>query len=136
MSKRVYLVIAVGVIAAVLSFDLVMKWWLARDVGGTECGQFTQEQADASGLDFTPRFTEEKQILKFEIRTAKGQNFPACFISNTAFRCNVEGPAMVRTKVWRDRRYFDVGKDETMTIAGTEDYVLCGVAARAGIPVP
>lgn len=135
MGRRGHLIIAVGVIGALLSAYLVLEWRMTCDVGGVECKQFEQAEVEASGLDFTPRFTEEKQILKFEIRTAKGQAFPDCFISNSAFRCSVYGPAMVRTKVWRDRRYWDVAAQQTMTIAGNEDYVMCGVAARDGVPV-
>ena len=97
MGKRGYLITALVVIAALLSFNSVAEWRLTRDVGGAECAQYTLAEADASGLDFTPRFTEDKQIVKFEIRTAKGQNFPDCVITNSAFRCSVEGPAMVRT---------------------------------------
>lgn len=129
------MIVAVGIVG-ILGFNFVSKWWLTRFPNGVDCYEVTADGSEIDGLDFTPRFTEEKQIMRFEVRTAAGQTMPDCTMTQSAFRCSIDGPVMLRTKLWnRDLRYFQVGPDESAVILGTETFLNCTITHRSGTEV-
>jgi hypothetical protein len=132
---RWILIAAIG-IAGFLGFELGSTWWLTRFPDGVDCNEATTAGSQIDGLDFTPRFSEEKQIMRFEVRTAAGQEMPKCIMTQSAYRCSVDGPVMLRTKLWnRDLRYFPIGPDESAVILGTETFLNCTITQRNGTAV-
>lgn len=129
------MIVAVGIVG-ILGFNFVSNWWLTRFPSGVDCYEVMAAGSEIDGLDFTPRFSEEKQIMRFEVRTAAGQTMPGCAMTQTAFRCSIDGPVMLRTKLWnRDLRYFQVGPDESAVILGTETFLNCTITHRNGTEV-
>ncbi len=129
------MILAVGIVGF-LGFSYGSTWWLTRFPDGVDCQEVTVADPQIEGLDFTPRFTEEKQIMRFEVRTAAGQAMPGCAMTPAAFRCSIDGPVMLRTKLWnRDLRYFPVGPDESAVILGTETFLNCTITHRNGAKV-
>lgn len=123
-------IIAVGVVGF-LGFNFGSEWWLTQLPEGVDCHEVTASASELDDLDFTPRFTEEKQIMRFEVRTAAGQAMPDCTMTQSAFRCSIDGPVMLRTKLWnRDLRYFMVRRDESAIILGTETLLNCTITDR------
>lgn len=120
-------IIAVGIVGF-LGLSFGSKWWLTRLPDGMDCHEVLRIDGQIEGLDFTPRFTEEKQIMRFEVRTAAGQSMPNCMMTQSAFRCSIDGPVMIRTKIWnRDQRYFPIGPGESAVILGTETFLNCTI---------
>ncbi|WP_281980955.1 hypothetical protein [Thalassorhabdomicrobium marinisediminis] len=131
---RLLVVIAALALLGVLGFIYGSKWWLTRLPEGEDCPEVSVIDGLPDDLDFTPRFTEEKQIMQFEVRTSAGQEMPDCAMTESAFRCSVRGPVMIRTKIWNnDLRYFPVGSGEDAIVLGTEKYVACTITHRDGV---
>jgi hypothetical protein len=129
------MIVAVGIVGF-LGFNFGSKWWLTRFPDGVDCHEVTATDSQIEAIDFTPRFTEEKQIMRFEVRTAAGQAMPDCTMTQSAYRCSIDGPVMLRTKLWnRDLRYFSVGPDESAVILGTETFLNCTITHRNGTEV-
>ena len=128
LQRRHWILIAAVGVLGFLGFSLGSTWWLTRFPDVVDCQEVMQADGQNAGLDFTPRFTEEKQIMRFEVRTAAGQAMPDCIMTQSAYRCSVEGPVTLRTKVWnQDLRYFTVGTDESAVILGTEKFMNCTI---------
>lgn len=136
VQRRRWIIIATVGIVGVLGFGFGSTWWLTRFPDGVDCTEAFVTDSQVEGLDFTPRFTEEKQIMRFEVRTAAGQAMPDCVMTQSAYRCSVDGPVMLRTKLWNsDLRYFPIGPDESAVILGTEKFLNCTITHRNGIAV-
>lgn len=136
MQARHWFLIAAIAIVGYLGFSFISKWWLTRVPAGADCLELLEMDGLPEGLDFTPRFTEEKQIMRFEVRTAAGQTMPNCMMTQSAFRCSIDGPVMIRTKIWNnDLRYFPIGPSESAVILGTKTFVQCTITLRNGADV-
>ncbi|MGH1415625.1 MAG: hypothetical protein ACRBB0_19200 [Pelagimonas sp.] len=134
MKARHWIAIGAVVTLGLLGFSFGSKWWLTRFPDGEDCPEILAINAPPEGLDFTPRFTEEKQIMPFEVRTAAGQTMPNCTMTQSAFRCSINGPVMIRTKIWnKDLRFFPIEAGENAIILGTEKFVLCTITHRNGV---
>ena len=134
LKVRHWIVIVAIVFAGFLGLNFGSEWWLTRLPDGEDCPEVLAADSLPEGFDFTPRFTEEKQIMQFEVRTAAGQAMPDCVMTESAFRCSIDGSVMIRTKIWnRDLRYFPIETGETATILGTEKFVVCTITHRDGV---
>lgn len=135
MSSRKILLIAAGCGVAYLGVVVLPGMLLTRMPDGTPCPDVTASAVQAAGLDYTPRFAEEKRIEPMLVRTAQGQPGPDCVMSATAFRCSQFGQATVMVALYGKPRYFEVGQGQEAVLFGTQDEVFCvflGILDRSG----
>lgn len=127
MTRRRAILLWLGV--PVLGFFAVMAGldlWLNRAGEGVACAEATRDDLVGQGYDFSPRTTEEKKLQPAEVRTAAGQPYPDCFISQAAYRCDQQGPAVVFISHYGGSfRFFDIPAGETALLYGREGQATC-----------